>query len=139
MKVEIRKVLRGTAEEVYQAWTDPASVRHWMCPDPSVRITQLDWTVVEGASYRIEMSVDGEPVAFRGRFIKVEPDRRLIFSWVSSRTDEEETEVTVEITSVAEGAEVRLVHDALPTSEAAAEHAAGWENILARLGDYMGP
>lgn len=82
MKVEIRKVLRGTTEEVFKAWTDPVSVRHWMCPDPFVRITQLDWTPVEGA-------------------------------------------------------EVRLVHDALPTSEAAAEHAAGWENTLARLGDYM--
>lgn len=138
MKVEIRKVFRSTAEEVFQAWTDPASVRHWMCPDPSVRITRLDWTPVEGASYRIDMSVDGELVAFRGRFIEVLPHRRIIFSWTSSRTDEEETKVTVEITSVADGAEVRLVHDALPTSEAAAEHAAGWENILTALGDYIG-
>lgn len=126
-----------SAEELFDTWVDAESVREWMCPDPSVRITGLEWDPAEGATYRIEMDVDGEAVSFRGRFMTVARPERLVFSWASVRTDERETMVSVTIRSVKGGAELHLVHEALPTERSAADHRHGWENILERLRRHM--
>lgn len=135
--VELRRAMPVSTARVFEAWTDPDLVRQWMCPDPTVRIVELDWAPAVGVAYGIGMDVGGELVRFSGRFLEVVPDERLVFTWTSARTQDQVTRVTVEIVPMAGGSEVRLLHEELPTEGAAAEHRAGWENILARLAGHL--
>lgn len=136
-RIELRRVFPCSAVEAFDLWTDAGSVRTWMCPDPSVRIVDLEWDPIEGRDYRIDMDVGGEIVSFHGRFVRVQRPTLLVFTWISTKTEEQETRVSVEIGAVTGGAEIRLVHEELPSSQAASEHEAGWESILDRLEDAL--
>lgn len=135
--IDLRRVIPAPPDRVFQAWLQPEAVRRWMCPDPSVRITRLEWTPAVGDPYRIGMDVGGDIVWFEGEFLTVDPPNRMAFTWISSRTDEQETVVTISLRPVAGGTELRLRHEALPDPAAALDHERGWDQILRRLEDHV--
>lgn len=67
-------------ELVWQAWTDPDSVKHWFVPKP--------WTVAEceidlrvGGAFRTLMrSPEGQEFANLGCYLEIVPNKRLIFT-----------------------------------------------------------
>jgi len=53
-KLVLRKLIPASREEVFAACSDPASIRHWMCPgDTTTADAQIDFRV--GGSFRIVM------------------------------------------------------------------------------------
>jgi uncharacterized protein YndB with AHSA1/START domain len=82
-----------------------------------------------------EFTVDINGVPVRGRYLELDPPRRLLISWGHAGSDVLPPGAsTVEITLVAErgGTTVRLSHRDLPAQEAQV-HAAGWPHFLERL------
>jgi uncharacterized protein (TIGR03086 family) len=69
-----------------------------------------------------------------GTVVDVEPGKRVVFSWGWEDGDPAPggSTVTVTLTPVDAGTEVRLVHDGL-NEEQAAHHAVGWNHFLDRL------
>lgn len=124
---------RHPPERVFELWMDPESVKVWMCPAPEIRISDLQWPAEVGAAYRIVMDLGDHEVAFSGKYVEITPPRRFSFTWSSTRTDEVETLVTVELQEVDDGTSLQLTHERLPTPEAVEAHLGGWVNILARL------
>ncbi|WP_090698855.1 MULTISPECIES: SRPBCC family protein [unclassified Beijerinckia] len=67
-------------ELVWQAWTDPDSVKHWFVPKP--------WTVAEceidlriGGGFRSVMrSPEGQEFSNLGCYLEIVPNKRLIFT-----------------------------------------------------------
>ena len=53
-KLVLRKLIPASREEVFAAWSDPASIRHWMCPgDTTTADAQIDFNeVVDGYGWR---------------------------------------------------------------------------------------
>lgn len=131
--VEIRRVLSCPVSVAFGLWTDEEAVGRWMCPDPSVLVTRLDWRPEEGREYNIEMMLPDGPVHFSGSFLTVVPPRELTFTWVSTKTKHETTVVRVRLRAVHEGTLLTLVHEGLPDRASRDEHRGGWVNILDRL------
>jgi uncharacterized protein YndB with AHSA1/START domain len=93
-----------------------------------------------------EFTLDINGVPVRGRYLEVEPPRRLLISWGhagSERLPPGASTLEVTLTPDREGTTVRIVHSDLPEPEAR-QHAIGWQHFLERLiavgaGDDAGP
>jgi uncharacterized protein YndB with AHSA1/START domain len=100
------------------------------------------WARWQGRSAVIEptpgglfsMSVANDTTA-QGRFVSVEPDRRIVFTWgwVGHPTlPPGSSTVEIELDGDGDGTLVRLTHRGLPSDERAI-HQAGWDHYLPRL------
>ena len=90
-----------------------------------------DLEPVAGGTYAVD--IGGVPI--RGRFVVVEPPRRVVFTWGAAGNDAlPPGSTTVEITLYADGNDtvVELVHRDLP-ADAAPRHRVGWDHFLPRL------
>jgi uncharacterized protein YndB with AHSA1/START domain len=65
-----------------------------------------------------------------GRYLKVEPDRLLEFTWVSQGTLGKESIVRVDFEPAPDGTRVTLTHSGLPDEKLRNDHEAGWTEIL---------
>jgi uncharacterized protein YndB with AHSA1/START domain len=82
-----------------------------------------------------QFTVDINGVPVRGRFVVVDPPRRLVLTWGhagSSVSPPGSTTVEITLTPTATGTRLSLEHRDLPTEEAA-QHAIGWPHFLGRL------
>jgi uncharacterized protein YndB with AHSA1/START domain len=132
IKLIVRKIIPASREEVFSAWTDPESIRHWMCPGEIIEAeAQLDVRV--GGTYRILMKGKTVSHDHRGIYKVVEPPSRLVFTWVSRGTEEQETLVTVELFERAKGTELVLTHERFPSAASRDPHERGWGQIADKL------
>jgi len=80
-------------------------------------------------------AVDINGYLIRGRYVEVDPPRRVVVSWgVQGATDlpPDASRVEFTLTPTPGGTNLRLSHTGLPAARAMT-HAAGWSNYLARL------
>jgi uncharacterized protein (TIGR03086 family) len=105
--------------------TQPDRLRRWMTVAARVELRAggaFRWTVTPGHTAA-------------GIVVDVDPGKRVAFSWGWEEQGEPPpggSTVTITLTPVGGGTEVRLVHDGL-TDEQAARHAEGWNHFLDRL------
>lgn len=105
--------------------TEPDRLRRWMAIAARVELRAggtYRWTVTPGHTAG-------------GTVVELEPGRRVVLSWGWEEHGDPApggSTVTVTLTPVDAGTEVRLVHDGL-TEEQAARHAEGWNHFLDRL------
>jgi uncharacterized protein YndB with AHSA1/START domain len=132
--VEIHRRLPAPVGEVFQWWTDPERLREWMSPVGTVE-AEVDLRV--GGKIRIVMRGDGMEIEHLGTYLKIEPPRRLVFTWTSPYTGPRPSIVTLELEPDGVGAtRLHLVHQQLPKA-ATASHRGGWGAMLDRLGDRL--
>jgi len=135
-RLVVRRMIPVSREEVFAAWTDPESIRHWMCPgDILTAEAQLDPRV--GGSYRIVMKDATREYDHTGEYLVVDPPSKLVFTWISKGTGLLPTLVTVELFDRGGRCEVVLTHERLPDIEAVKRHQGGWGQILDRLAGHV--
>src|SRR5262245_53767676 len=129
----IVRVLSAPPEEVFDAWTDPASLAVWMAPG-SVRGSVAEVDARVGGRSRIVMKGPDCDHEHEGEYLVLDRPRRLVFTWISQATQGRSTTVSVELRPREGGeTELTLVHEGLP-EEAVADHRSGWGDILQKLG-----
>ena len=82
---------------------------------------------------RFEVDVAGYPV--RGRYLEVDPPKRVVVSWGFAGSDDlppGASRVTFELTPTGEGTRVDLTHSGLPDVRLPG-HRTGWAHFLPRL------
>lgn len=82
-------------------------------------------------------AVDFPGIAVRGRFVEVDPPRRLVFTWGIPGNEvlpAGSSTVEVNFTADGDGTLVEVVHRDLP-AERLADHAAGWRDLLKHLSE----
>jgi uncharacterized protein YndB with AHSA1/START domain len=87
-----------------------------------------------------EFTVFFESASVPGRYLEVDPPRRVVVTWGRGGSVEFPPGAsTLEVTLIPEagGTTVRIVHSGLPPGEAA-RHAAGWTGFLPRLASAAG-
>ncbi|HYM11932.1 MAG TPA: SRPBCC domain-containing protein [Bryobacterales bacterium] len=132
----VRRLIPATREEVFAAWTDPESIKHWMCPgDATTAEAQLDPRV--GGKFRIVMKGRSQDYEHTGEYQVVEPPSKLVFTWTSKGTDDQPTLVTVELFARGEHCELVLTHARFPRVEAMRSHKNGWSQITDRLAEHV--
>lgn len=105
--------------------TQPDRLRRWMAVAARIELRTggaYRWTVTPGHSAA-------------GTVIDVDPGKRVVFTWGWEDHGDPPpggSTVTITLTPVDGGTEVRLVHDGL-TAQQAARHAKGWNHFLDRL------
>ena len=130
----ITRVLAASRAQVYAAWTEEDVIRQWFCPGPDMTVPSAELDVREGGEYRVVMqNKDGETYSPSGRYEKVVPGEKLVFSWKWADS-ELVTRVTVDLRELGENeTELTLTHEGFPEAELRDRHNEGWTGCLAKL------
>jgi uncharacterized protein YndB with AHSA1/START domain len=98
---------RASAERVFDAWLDPKAVRLWMAlpygdfGNFDVRRVEID-PKVGGKFTFSDARKEGEAVHW-GTYVEIDRPRRLVFTWFTSKEDEEANCSTVALTIEKDG------------------------------------
>ncbi len=131
--VEVRRVIAAPPAVLFAAWLDAASIAIWMRP---LDISQTDATIDArvGGEYKLNMHTSSGVVNHHGKYVVIEPNSKLVFTWNSPHTGGE-TLVTVTFTPVEGGTEVFLLHEKLPTDQVQG-HNGGWTSGMDKLAAF---
>jgi uncharacterized protein YndB with AHSA1/START domain len=135
--IRLVRVLPAPPEDVFDAWTNPKSIREWMCPGAvSEAVATLDVRI--NGRFTIVMKSPAGDLVHTGEYLAIDRPRRLVFTWVSSAVRDRTTQVTVDLEPHGRGAtRLTLVHEDMPDAEASASHEKGWADILVKLEGHL--
>ena len=120
--------IEARPDEVYEYFTRSDAMEAWMG-----QFARLD-PVIGG-----EFAVDIEGTAVRGRYLELDPPKRLVVSWGFAGSDElpaGASTVQVDLLDEDGGTRVEITHTDLPEPRAAG-HETGWHHFLGRLRDHV--
>lgn len=130
-QVRIERIIAADPARVYAAWTDPAILNRWYCPNPDLPL-EVTADVVVGGAYRVDMGA-GRYVA-EGTYTELDPPRVVGFTWRwTSDPVGLHSRVRVELTAHGTGTRLVLEHTGLADADDATGHGEGWELSLDRL------
>lgn len=128
-KLVLRREIAASAEDLFDAWLDPASLAVWMRPG-STRHVNVKVDPRVGGAFEIIMHTDTGPVPHTGIYRAIERPRKLVFTWNSPYAQHIDSVVTVEFLAARGATEIVLTHEGLPSVEMVAAHNSGWSDIL---------
>lgn len=135
----LTRMIRADREAVFRAWTNPAEMKKWFCPEGgTVDAAESDLEV--GGRFKVAMRMpDGVHVA-TGMYREIEPPSRLAFTWRwegGEGLKEGETLVTLELHERGDATELVLTHEGFPTGDARDGHEQGWSSALNHLDEVF--
>ncbi|HVO41359.1 MAG TPA: SRPBCC domain-containing protein [Aggregatilineales bacterium] len=133
LSVSIRRTFKASRERVFRAWTDPEVLPKWFRPmGMETTVSYLELRI--GGAYRFDYRApDGERRAVTGKYLEIVRPEKLVFTWVSDATNDEETRVTVEFRDLGGSTEVILTHQLLADENMVYRHQQGWASVLDQL------
>jgi uncharacterized protein YndB with AHSA1/START domain len=138
--LEIKRFINVPRNRVYAAWADPAQLRQWFGPE-NVRTRDLVAETRVGGKFRWDLTnPEGEEMTVQGEYRELQPGRKIVFTWQWQDDETWESHnsiVTVELSDVAGGTELRLLHEQLPSEESRDNHNDGWNSLLNKLGKFL--
>jgi len=129
--VVVRRTIRASAEVLFDAFLDPYALSEWMRPG-AIRSAVATVEPHVGGRYEVIMQADSGPIPHTGVYRLIDRPRRLVFTWHSPNTGENETLVTVDFLAASQGTEVIVTHELLPEA-AKPSHSRGWTSGLEHL------
>lgn len=136
-RVTVRREIDASADELFDAWLDPASLAAWMRPGDIMRSAASVDPRIGGAFEIVMYSPEGSRV-HTGVYRIIDRPRRLVFTWISPGTRQTESLVTVEFRAGQRTTEVVLTHEQLPDGSAVQPHTKGWTRIIELLALELG-
>jgi uncharacterized protein YndB with AHSA1/START domain len=137
VSLEVRRVIRATADRIFEAWTQPAHLREWWGPrDVTCVDAQVDLRV--GGRYRIANRYpDGRIVCIVGEFEVITPPHELVYTWRLESDAQPAERVRVRFEPRADGTEVIVVHERIIDPTVRDRHREGWHGCLEGLAEYL--
>ncbi len=131
----VRRVFRASAEFLFDAWTNPASMAKWFHARPSWTTEVVAADLRVGGAWEIIMHADEGPDcrAF-GKYLVIDRPGRLVFTWHANAERDYETVVTLEFKRIdRDVTELVLTQTGLRNEDDREGHQHGWEGCLANL------
>lgn len=129
--VRVERDIEAPPQLVYDAWTDPDSLRLWMAPDPmSVGDAACDVRV--GGAFKIVMIDASGAIEHYGVYEELDPPNRIVFTWNAEHLGDNATRVIVSFTALGAGTRMLIEHELLPVEQRDG-HRSGWTSIAAKL------
>ena len=135
--VTVKRKIAAPAQEIFDAWLDPASLKEWMRPcSAREKLSDVKVDAREGGAFEIVMHVASGPVRHTGVYQVIDAPRRLVFTWNSPHAGNNDSLVTVEFRPEGKATEVIITHERLPQDKVAG-HTGGWTEILESLAQQL--
>ncbi len=127
----LSRTIDATAEDVFDAWTDPDLFGRWF------GVSRLIMNPVVDGLYFMETPFEGRQWPHYGRFVTIDRPRRLELTWVSEGTRGRESILTIALAPRDRRTELTLTHSGLPDDELGRSHEEGWKQILAEVAGWV--
>jgi uncharacterized protein YndB with AHSA1/START domain len=135
--LEIRRVIPGSPERVFGAWTDPDEMKIWWGP-ADVRCLSAEVELREGGQYRIANELpDGSVLWISGEYKVVDRPHLLIYTWIVEGANPSTEQVSVRFVPHDLGTEVVITHDLISSSTIRDQHQQGWLGCMDGLVKYL--
>ncbi|MCL6710611.1 SRPBCC family protein [Pseudoxanthomonas sp. z9] len=137
IEVQVTRPFRARAEQVFDAWLDPAWLGRWMF-GPDVRAEKVLHLRTEprvGGGFSFLVERQGQTIDHVGTYQRIERPRRLVFTWaIRGESDEDASTVAIDIADTPEGCMLTLTHT-LPArwADYAPRTRQGWSTMLDAL------
>lgn len=131
----VQREIEASAEELFDAWLDLASLAIWMRPG-GIRSSTAKVDPREGGAFEIIVHSTEGPIVLTGSYRVIDRPRRLVFTWLSPTTKKTETLVCVEFHAGYRTTEVVVVHERSPP-DALYPHTEGWRDAIELLAQMM--
>jgi uncharacterized protein YndB with AHSA1/START domain len=132
----VRRTIRATREQLFDAWTQPEQLRRWWGPR-GVVCTAAEVNLFVGGTYRIANRFpDASVVWIHGEFEVIERPARLVYTWQLERQSVPER-VHVAFVACPGGTEVTVTHERIPDAPSQKRHESGWVDCLEGLCRYV--
>jgi uncharacterized protein YndB with AHSA1/START domain len=132
--VRIERTFAASAEEVFDAWTDPEVMRRWFhCgADWETPEAQVDLEV--GGKVRIVMrKPDGTESEALGRYTLIERPHRLAMTWTFGEDPSNEQVIELSFSEVDGSTTVLMVNRGISTDERRGSQDTGWRGCFEQL------
>ena len=117
LEVVVTRTFDGPARIVFEAWTKPELIMKWWTPKSfGITFVSCETDVRPGGTYRYVMGHPNfdQPMAFVGKYIEVDPPRRLV--WTNEESDD--GPVTTVTFEERDGRTLVIWRDLYPSKEA---------------------
>ena len=132
--LQIVRQLPHEPARVFSALTDPVKMSQWFFCSESGGTTVTN-DLRPGGKYVVEMPHGDETVVIDGVYLEIEPPKKLVFTWNSTR-DVKDSKVTFELSPIPEGTKLVITHE-LPEDKVP-EHREGWIACFDNLETFLG-
>ena len=137
--LRVERLLDGSPERIFAAWTDPQLLLRWWAAEPDWTAADAATDVRVGGRYRLSMrDATGGVRSVAGEYLEVDPPHRLVYTWAWESKDA--AAVTRDVTIVAvdflgEGSATRVVLEQRGFASDADmhDHDHGWRGCLDNL------
>jgi len=125
--VSVRRAMTATPAVLYRAWTEQFD-RWFAVPGTVLMNGQVN------SVFFFETQYERMRHPHYGRFLRLEPDRLVELTWLTSATNGFETVVTVDLRPDADGGtHLQLTHAGFPNEELRKRHEQAWPIVLEQL------
>ncbi len=121
----VPRTIKASPERVFRAWTDPEKARPWLSNGGDLVLQPH-----RGGLFYLDMIYGDHTYPHYGRYLQVEANRLLEFTWMSQGTLGMESIVRVDFEAADGGTRVTLTHSGLPDEKNRADHEGGWKELL---------
>jgi uncharacterized protein YndB with AHSA1/START domain len=130
--------LAATPERVFQALASSEIVDWWV--NPGVFDTR-EWTgdVKVGGQWRASGIARGKPYALEGKFLEVDPPRRLVQTWHFAGAPGTPSKVSYVLEPIAGGTRLTVRHSDIAEPDRRSNVGAGWRSSFDRLAEILSP
>tara|TARA_R110002096_G_scaffold342758_1_gene535815 strand:+ start:4635 stop:5060 length:426 start_codon:yes stop_codon:yes gene_type:complete len=133
----VSKIINADKATIFKALTDEEVMAKWFFAGPEGWSAAVKSESIKGGSYRIDMhnNAEGETYSHTGEYKEITPNDKIVFSWNSHIVTD--TLVTITLSEVETGTEVKLMHEFMPNDKQVENHTGGWTMILERLANTV--
>lgn len=139
--VRLHRVLRGTPERIYRAFTNPEAMAKWLPPYGfTCKVHHMDVKV--GGTYRMSFTnfTTGNGHAFGGVYRELVPNERLVYTdKFEDPSMPDEMVTTITLRKVACGTEVTAVQEGIPALIPVESCYLGWQESMDQLAKLVDP